>query len=742
MAKVICSCGFERGGVNAPVGAKVRCPQCGATLLAGPEVTPIKPPTQRIRTVPTTRRFAAAPPKTSMIGVILACAGAGALAGAIILVFFVGRPPAPAPAEGAPLPEAGDKVKALEADLKGRDAELQKARGELSQAAQQRLSETSALQRERDAAKAALEVEKARVRELEKQLASAPPPAEPATPVEVDPEAPEEPKVPPSVADLFQRVKDSVALIQTERGFGTGFVLTAEGLIVTNYHVISGSRSITVSVAATYQGASAPSIVQRAAKALAIDDKNDLAILDIGSGAGMRYAFAPVQMELSRPAQTGEKVVIVGNPGMGSAVLSHTVTEGIVSSASREIEGRKMIQTSAAVNPGNSGGPMFGVDGKVLGVVVAKAAQLENTGFAIPAELVKALFDGRNGAFHVTGTLAQWEQNRAPRTGFNVDTTDGIAVNTTITQMILDEKNGYIYAIDWDQNSLAFVSLKDKKIEESVYLGSEPQDMVLSSDGGTVAVANMLSKTIVEVSVKAKKLVKTYELQDGPREIALAPGFGYFYVASSSMLRFYSTQNRKDYYCGMTAAEIDYDAGAKRLLVGTGSSIIEIDVPEFIPAFRKLDGLKPTDYKRRMEIQKQIDETKKSHSLPQYNYARTMNLMLDAKNKRLYYGKTVLDAGRLGSAVGIFKPSPYSRSGDDAVRWFMQRYPELDNIFAVSPDGKWASSGTHIYSAAKFSVSQELPVPGLAMVFSEDSKVLWLFDVTNKTILPVKMKEP
>jgi CheY-like chemotaxis protein len=103
------------------------------------------------------------------------------------------------------------------------------------------------------------------------------------------------------------------------------------------------------------------------------------------------------QAVLPKPIQTAEvlegflsrvaRVVVIGNPGMGAEILTKSITEGIVSKTSRTIGGQTYIQTSAAVNPGNSGGPMFNLRGEVVGMVTLKAV-LDNVGFAIPTNVL------------------------------------------------------------------------------------------------------------------------------------------------------------------------------------------------------------------------------------------------------------------------------------------------------------------------------------------------------------------
>ena len=116
-----------------------------------------------------------------------------------------------------------------------------------------------------------------------------------------------------------------------------------------------------------------------------VDEKNDLALLKIEP----RAKLPTVKLAGHGKIETGENVSIIGNPGLGDKTLNHTLTTGVVSSPRRVFGGVAYIQTSAAVNPGCSGGPMFNDRGEVIGIVSRKA-HLENTGFAVPARTILA----------------------------------------------------------------------------------------------------------------------------------------------------------------------------------------------------------------------------------------------------------------------------------------------------------------------------------------------------------------
>ena len=90
----------------------------------------------------------------------------------------------------------------------------------------------------------------------------------------------------------------------------------------------------------------------------------------------------------------GSKVFAIGNPGMGDKILEQTMSEGIVSATNRKLGDQTYIQHTAAVNPGNSGGPLFNEKGQVVGMVTLKA-RLENVSFAIPVEVLRATLKGK-----------------------------------------------------------------------------------------------------------------------------------------------------------------------------------------------------------------------------------------------------------------------------------------------------------------------------------------------------------
>ena len=174
----------------------------------------------------------------------------------------------------------------------------------------------------------------------------------------------------------------------TSAASGSGFILTADGYIVTNYHVIQNANSVTVS---TYGGASYN------AKIVGYDESNDLAVLKIEA-----TGLSPVVLGSSEKLNVGDTVLAIGNP-LGE--LTFSLTTGVVSALNREVTfsgGTVMdlLQTDCAINSGNSGGALFNLYGEVVGITNAKysgssssGASIDNIAFAIPIDSVRAIVE-------------------------------------------------------------------------------------------------------------------------------------------------------------------------------------------------------------------------------------------------------------------------------------------------------------------------------------------------------------
>ena len=169
----------------------------------------------------------------------------------------------------------------------------------------------------------------------------------------------------------------SVVTIKTSAGFqGTGFIISPEGYIVTNAHVLADSEGNLVSSikAITYSEGT------KDAEFIGYDGNLDIALIKIGG------TYSAFDLANSDDVQVGEKVIAIGNP-LG---LQFSVSEGIVSAIHRTGTNglAKYIQTDAALNPGNSGGPLINKQGKVIGINNFKIGSGENLGFALESNSI------------------------------------------------------------------------------------------------------------------------------------------------------------------------------------------------------------------------------------------------------------------------------------------------------------------------------------------------------------------
>jgi len=185
---------------------------------------------------------------------------------------------------------------------------------------------------------------------------------------------------------IYNQVKDSVVLIQTNLGLGSGFVYDAKGHIITNYHVIEGAETIQVSF--LDGNISSASVV-------GMDIYSDIAVIKVDPEVTTLY---PVVLGSSSELAVGVPVAAMGSP-FG---LSDTLTVGIVSSLERTLTAAEnyviidVIQIDAAVNPGNSGGPLVNIYGQVVGVntaIESETGTFTGIGFAVPSDTVKREVD-------------------------------------------------------------------------------------------------------------------------------------------------------------------------------------------------------------------------------------------------------------------------------------------------------------------------------------------------------------
>lgn len=182
-----------------------------------------------------------------------------------------------------------------------------------------------------------------------------------------------------SVPEIVSRVRPAVVLIESrtdnKTAVGSGFIVDPSGIIVTNVHVIKGATTVHVKLS--------NGDVYDLAQVLVFDERRDTALIKIPA-----FALPAVRLGNSDQVVIGEKVILVGNP-LGR--YEGSVTSGIVSGIRTTREGSRVIQTDAAANPGNSGGPLLNEKGEAIGILSFKATGAENLNFVIPINYARGM---------------------------------------------------------------------------------------------------------------------------------------------------------------------------------------------------------------------------------------------------------------------------------------------------------------------------------------------------------------
>jgi serine protease Do len=195
---------------------------------------------------------------------------------------------------------------------------------------------------------------------------------------------------PMPVKELVGKFGEAVISIETPSGKGSGFIINKDGYAVTNAHVIQGETRVSAILYVNVPGG----FTRRRIDDVEIVSLNpffDLALIKLPLPADLKPSH--VVLGNDEDVNAGDAVFAVGNP-LG---LERSVTQGIVSNKSRNIEGQLFLQTDTAINPGNSGGPLFNQRGEVIGVTSRgiSAFFADNLGFAIPIYYVKQFINHR-----------------------------------------------------------------------------------------------------------------------------------------------------------------------------------------------------------------------------------------------------------------------------------------------------------------------------------------------------------
>jgi len=337
------------------------------------------------------------------------------------------------------------------------------------------------------------------------------------------------------------------------RGLGSGFVINADGYVITNYHVVAGTTEIRVKLA---DGREVPG------KVVGGDEKTDLALLKVEA-----TGLPVIPLGDSARLEVGEPVMAIGNP-FG---LEQTVTTGIVSATGRTIGAGPyddFIQTDASINPGNSGGPLINARGEVIGVNTAIASGTGGSvgiGFAIPTNLVKPIVTQLADSGHVVrGWLGVSIQPLTPELAKSFG---------------LSDTNGALISSIADGSPASRVGLRRG-------------DVITRYDGRPVARWSDLPRAVAETPIgrevpievlrdgkRVTLTVKVAKLEEGDRQVAAAaqPAAAKLGIAARSLTpelaRELSVPNGR----GVLVERVEDGSRAQTAGLAAGDVILEVD---------------------------------------------------------------------------------------------------------------------------------------------------------------------
>ncbi len=192
-----------------------------------------------------------------------------------------------------------------------------------------------------------------------------------------------------TIEKCVDAVSEAVVMVSSPTGTGSGFFISEEGYLITNYHVIEKETKIEITVFQKAKNGFERKKFKKV-RIVALNPQIDLALLKVEDVVDDNIKF--VYLGDIDDIRVGEAVFAIGNP-LG---LERTVTNGVISTKNRAFEGLIYIQTNADINPGNSGGPLFNLAGEVIGVTNMGYIFFGGLGFAIPVDYVKHFVENRD----------------------------------------------------------------------------------------------------------------------------------------------------------------------------------------------------------------------------------------------------------------------------------------------------------------------------------------------------------
>ena len=283
--------------------------------------------------------------------------------------------------------------------------------------------------------------------------------------------------------------QNAVAALSRERGVGSGVVLSADGYIVTNAHVVRDAQRVTVTV---HDSGDAPDLEETGtelpAQVVGADSETDLAVIKVE-----RTGMAFLKLGDSGQVRQGQLVLAFGSP-LG---LSNSMTMGVISAAARQLREEdfmQYIQTDTPINPGNSGGPLVDAAGNVIGIntmILTQSGGSEGVGLAIPSNLVRSVFEQLKAHGHVhRGLIGANAQTLSPALveGLGLSTQTGAVISDVLpggpadvgglqTGDVVVKMNQVPLRTAHQLENAVFRATNGQKLQFTLQRGTEQQDI-------------------------------------------------------------------------------------------------------------------------------------------------------------------------------------------------------------------------------------------------------------------------
>ncbi|HZL72452.1 MAG TPA: serine protease, partial [Planctomycetota bacterium] len=561
------------------------------------------------------------------------------------------------------------------------------------------------------------------------------------------PAEPSKNPAPPALAgDVAEKCAPAVVLVTSDTDSGGGCFVAADGLVLTTHRAIAKSEVRTV----TYiegQGDARLRIVAEA-EVVAVDLKHDLALLKIQ----VRKLVPFVTLGDARPA-AGDDVALFTNPVPGTRSIDHVQVRGKVVSLEAMVDGVAHIQTTLPLGQANAGVPVFNKNGDVIGASTLRGEGAAAGSVAIPVAHLRALIDGRETTFAIKGTFRDWTTKNAGGTPGSgpapKEHPTGIGVGGVITRLHLDEERDRIIGLDVDSNCVIVMSLSKRKIERKIPTAMDAVDLQMTVNPDVAWVAHAETKHFLKMDVSDGRI---FDRIDGVRFGRFVPTRNHLWAYGPTS-HIVTLKDKSVVPNPLKLAALTYDRRKDRL-IGLASNwetlkLVEFDPDKLAPLLREIGEIKKAGatHPKWRELDKMMSDLESQWTMwsvpPRYEeWAPTgwMFSLLTDCTTRVILNRFSLKRGNMDMVLMRYPLIPVPETASKEMMNALKRFGRLDNFQDISPDGKWLSTGRHILNAETGDVKVEFAVPTPDSKFSGNSKILYVYDLTERAIVPIEVE--